>query len=353
MPHGKKPTQVRLRGIHQVKRRLADGTIKLHYYHRSTRKKLDGIPGSPAFLESYAAAEKVQTDHLGETLAGLVRKFESSFDFSATAETTQREYKRIFRVIDRHWGSCPIPALTDREFRRDVLAWHDKIAAKTPREADALVAAIARVLAFGVDRGEIQTNVLAHFSRAYKANRTDKIWLPAHIDAFCKVAAAELVAALTLALHTGQRQGDLLRLRWSDYDGKAISLRQSKTGVPVTIPCTAVLRGLLDGMSRTADTILNTPSGRPWTAYYFRHKWIAAAKAAGIKDLHFHDLRGTAVTLLAEAGATVPEIAAITGHKLEYVGRILETYLARTATLSSSAIAKLDRHFQKNSGDKS
>ena len=106
-------------------------------------------------------------------------------------------------------------------------------------------------------------------------------------------------------------------------------------------------------MVRTADTILTAPSGRPWTSYYFRHQRTAAAKAAGIKDLHFHDLRGTAVTLLAEAGATVPEIAAITGHRLEYVGRILETYLARTATLSGSAIAKLDRHFRETSGDKS
>jgi hypothetical protein len=28
-----------------------------------------------------------------------------------------------------------------------------------------------------------------------------------------------------------------------------------------------------------------------------------------ITDLHFHDLRGTAITMLAEAGCTVPEIA--------------------------------------------
>lgn len=40
--------------------------------------------------------------------------------------------------------------------------------------------------------------------------------------------------------------------------------------------------------------------------------------------LRFNDLRGTAVTLLAEAGATVPQIASITGHTLESVTRILE-----------------------------
>jgi integrase len=33
-----------------------------------------------------------------------------------------------------------------------------------------------------------------------------------------------------------------------------------------------------------------------------------------LKDLHFHDLRGTAVTRLALSNCSVPEIAAISGH---------------------------------------
>lgn len=44
------------------------------------------------------------------------------------------------------------------------------------------------------------------------------------------VASEELKLALVLALWTGQRQGDLLRLPWSLYDGTHIRLRQSKTG---------------------------------------------------------------------------------------------------------------------------
>ena len=41
-------------------------------------------------------------------------------------------------------------------------------------------------------------------------------------------------------------------------------------------------------------------------------------------ELHFHDLRGTAVTLLSEAGCTPQQIATITGHSLKTVHRILE-----------------------------
>ncbi len=51
-------------------------------------------------------------------------------------------------------------------------------------------------------------------------------------------------------------------------------------------------------------------------------EWEAASKKAGITELHFHDLRGTAVTMLAEAGCTTPQIAAITGHSLKTVTTI-------------------------------
>jgi integrase len=55
-------------------------------------------------------------------------------------------------------------------------------------------------------------------------------------------------------------------------------------------------------------------------------------------ELHFHDLRGTAVTLLSESGCTPQQIATITGHSLKTVYRILERYLARTRGLAEQAI---------------
>ena len=55
-------------------------------------------------------------------------------------------------------------------------------------------------------------------------------------------------------------------------------------------------------------------------------------------QLHFHDLRGTTVTLLSESGSTPQQIAPITGHSLKTVHRILERYLARTSGLAEQAI---------------
>jgi len=63
-----------------------------------------------------------------------------------------------------------------------------------------------------------------------------------------------------------------------------------------------------------------------------------------VTDLTFHDLRGTAVTRLAVAKCTVPEIASITGHSLKEVGSILDShYLHRDPALGESAIQKLER----------
>ena len=61
---------------------------------------------------------------------------------------------------------------------------------------------------------------------------------------------------------------------------------------------------------------LTTKTGRSYSKRYLAQQWEKTCKAAGIVDLHFHDIRGTTVTMLAEAGCTLPEIVSITGHTL-------------------------------------
>ena len=63
---------------------------------------------------------------------------------------------------------------------------------------------------------------------------------------------------------------------------------------------------------------------------------ITTAERAG--QLLFNDLRGTAVTLLAEAGVAIAQICAVTGHTLQSAAQILERYMARTSAMSRAAI---------------
>jgi integrase len=350
MPNGKRCVRVRLKGINTIRYLDANGEEVVYRYYRATGQKLEGEPGTPEFLQSYAAAERVSKDRGKGTFSDLIRRFEDSDAYDDMAETTKAEYKRKFRKIDKDWGSAPIAGLTDIEFRKDVLLWRDRIARHTRREADNLVSAMARVLAFAVDRAEIDVNVLDKVRRTYRSDRSEKIWMPEHVAAFTKVASPELCQALMLAMHTGQRQSDLLMLPWSAYDGERISLRQRKAmrkgkgGVVVSIRCTAALKRMLDGMPKRGPLILSTKTGRAFTKRYFAECWQEASEVAGIRDLHFHDLRGTAVTMLAEAGCSVPEIAAITGHTLAHAQQILDVYLARTRQLADAAIFKLEQH---------
>jgi integrase len=79
------------------------------------------------------------------------------------------------------------------------------------------------------------------------------------------------------------------------------------------------------------------------TSDWFRTSWAKACERACISGLTFHDLRGTAVVRLAIAGASVPQIAAVTGHSLKDVEAILDAhYLGRDIQLAEAAVLKLE-----------
>lgn len=359
--------RVRLRGINTVQKRLANGSIGTYYYHRATGRRLAGQFGSPEFIASYSDAQRAITDRLAGTFNGLIRDYTLSLAFQRNlAPSTQVEYRRMLRAAEAEFGDLPIAALDDARVRKDFLDWREEIAHKSgEREADNRLSAISAMLSWAVDRGRLSTNHLRGFRRLYHSDRAEIVWLPEYIDAFMKVAPVAMQQALLLALHTGQREGDLLVLPWSAYDGNTIRLRQGKTrrgqelGSIIEIPCTQTLRQMLDGMERVSPIILNTKSGRPFKKRYFIKCWNRVMDAAGLTTvrfpnmdkpvrLHFHDLRGTTVTLLSEAGCTPQQIASITGHSLRTVSQILEHYLARTKGLAEEAIAKFENSTRTN-----
>lgn len=339
-------------GVKQVRKRLADGTVKLFYYHRATMQRLPDDPASAAFATALTRLDReAETQALiGErNLFSLIRQYCNAPDWKDLAASTRAIEAFNLKAIEDEFGDMPLAAIEERGARSEFLAWRDAMADATPRAADAKLARLARVLAFGVDRELLLVNPLATFKRVYKSDRAEIIWLPEHVRAFNAVASPALQVALVVALHTGQRRGDLLRLTWNNYDGRAISLTQSKTGAHVYIPCTTALKTTLDQLPRKAVQIITSTQGRPWTENGFSTAWERAFEKTRLReDLHFHDLRGTAVTMLAEAGCTTPEIATITGHSLVSVDKILGKYLARTRTLAESAIAKLELRTRTN-----
>jgi len=91
-------------------------------------------------------------------------------------------------------------------------------------------------------------------------------------------------------------------------------------------------------------TILTNTEGNSWTSDRFRTSWGRACARAKIGGVTFHDIRGSAVTRLALAGASVPEIASLTGHSVKDVEVILDAhYLGRDVRLAESAMRKRER----------
>ena len=352
---GSRPMPDRIKGLNRVTAKLADGAEAVYWYHRASGTRLTGAYGSEEFVASLAAAQEKPADRTAGTLAGLIRDFEKTAKWRKLAEATQKEYRRIFTFWDGKFGTVPYRALEAKLFRQKVLEWHDEFSEEKPREADNRVTVLARVLSWAERDGPLNVNVLDGFERAYSSDRSEMIWEPEHIEAFMAVANDEMKLAMMLALHTGQRHADIRHMAWGNYDGSAIRIRQQKarrkgkTPPLLTIPCTAALKETLDGLTKRGALIMPTKTGRAFQKRYLSEQWektFIAAELANTK-LHFHDLRGTTVTMLFEAGCTVAECASITGHTLRTAQAILDKYLARTSRLAYSAIAKFENRMEQ------
>ena len=337
--------RIRLRGINRVTKRLADGTLRTYWYAWKGGPPLCGEPGTPEFMASYNEAISRKVVPPRGTLLSVLQQYQASEDFRALADSTRRSYVPLITRIEKRFGDFPLSALTDRRSRGIFMGWRDQLAASAGRrQADYAWTVLARVLSWSFDRGLVAANPCERGGRLYRGGgRAEKIWTAADEAAFLERAPAHLHLPLLLALWTGQRQGDLLRLPWSGYDGTHIRLRQGKTGTRVVIPIGEPLKS--GSMTPKRSTIILTNSdGKPWTSDGFRASWGKACKAAGVVGVTFNDLRGTAVTRLALAGCTEAEIATITGHSLRGVRTILDShYLSRDPALGESAIRKLER----------
>jgi integrase len=345
--------RINAKGLHWSVATLADGTTKTYWYAWRGGPRLVGEPGSLEFIASYNAACATKVPAPEGRLLALTQAYQKSQDFLSLRERTRSDYIKQIAKIEQRLGDAPNKALADPRTRGVFLEWRDELALRSKRQADYAWQVLALVLAWAKDRGKITVNPCERGGRVYHGTRVDFVWSVEDEAAFLEHAPAPLHLPLLLALWTGQRQGDLLRLPWSAYLGDHIRLRQSKTGMRVIIPVGAPLKAALDATPKRGPIIVTSTIGRPWTPEGFRAQFSVACKKAGIVGLTFNDLRGTAVTRLALVGCTEAEIATITGHSLRDVRSILDAhYLHRDIELARTAITKLEMRYAKQAGAK-
>lgn len=331
--------RVHLRGVHTVRKRSG----KAYHYAWRGGPRIDAEPGTPAFLAAYQKAHADRTKPEPGTLFTLLSEFRTSAEYMLLRDATRRDYARYLKLIEAEFSSVPLGALQDERIRGDFKEWRDSMADR-PRTADMAWTVLARVFSVAKDRRRISANPCERGGRLYAPDRRDKIWTDDLIARAMTGLPPPLRWAFVLALWTGQRQGDLLRLSWSAIQDGKLRVKQSKTGRRLLIPIGAPLVAELSAVPKVSPIILTNSFAKPWTGDGFRASWGKAVSRLKIEGLTFHDVRGSAVTRLAEAGCTEAEIVSITGHSHADVGEMLDRhYLSRTNVLAENAIRRLER----------
>ena len=151
---------------------------------------------------------------------------------------------------------------------------------------------------------------------------------------------------MRLALKIGQRQGDLLNLKWSDIKDNEIHIYQSKTGKRLAIMIDKDLESILDecwmlkyGGHAGGEYVITRSKrrGGRYTSEGFRATWQRTMRKwmkSGGENFHFHDIRALCATRCA-----TPEIAMrLLGHStLQMTTRVYRRGVERVQCLPGAA----------------
>lgn len=320
------------------------------YFRRGKVRIRLPAPSDPGFGKAYDLAlngappvVKRPQPLVTGSLRALVALYKAEADFLELSKSTQVAYSRHLESLLERYGDSPVAEATRSWVKRR----HAELIA-TPRSANYRLSVIRKLFSFGVEHGWMPSNPASRI-KPLKTGTGHRIWTDEEIAALTSPAAGDVALPVMIALHTAQRQGDVLALSWSSYSGTTIKLRQNKTAVALTIPVSEELRAVLDAMLPPRSVVIClTASGRPWKPDWFKHRFAAVRAELGLPDdCHFHGLRHTAATRLAESGASEKEIRSITGHKTpSMVARY--TQQADQERLANSAVARLPVRQKKN-----
>jgi integrase len=291
-----------------------------HYFRRrgSPYVQLPGIPGSADFMEAYQRALAAAPVAIGAS--------KRSSPGSVSAAIAEYYGSRAFRSLT---GGTPAHRRSILERFRE--QYGDKRLASLPPE---FIVALLDTLPPSVARNWLKAlRHLMQWCQSRKLVRTDstlgiRVKTPksdghhtwseddvAQYEAHHPVGSKARLA-LALGLYTAQRRGDVIRMGRQHIRNGELAVRQSKTNASLLIPVLPKLQQILDATPVGHLTLLTTKTGKSYNANDFSEQFRRWCDDAGLPpECSFHGLRKTALTRLADAGKTVHQIAAVSGHK--------------------------------------
>jgi len=207
---------------------------------------------------------------------------------------------------------------------------------------------VRRLFAVAVEQGWLSVNPFVRggslIIESHETERT-RILSPAEesrLLAACSRWRRHLRPIIIIAIETGLRRGEMRSLRWSgvNLDGRFVKVESANS---------KTLRSRLVPLSeRAAETLAqlrHNSTGRESALVFgssdFKKAFIGAVAEAGLSDVHFHDLRHTAITRWLEKGVSPALAMKASGHSqsktfLRYVNQN-ETSVAEFARVISRA----------------
>ncbi|NEX46963.1 tyrosine-type recombinase/integrase [Pseudotabrizicola algicola] len=317
---------------------------KTRAYYKPQGGKGIALPlpvGSPEFLLAYAKAvegEKLERARAKmptckDTFRDLLRLYLGSPLYMKLSPSSKRNYRIILEKFCAKYGNLPMSQFS----RKHASAILGKLS-DTPEAANTLMKRLRLLLGFAVQIGMIAANPMTKME-SYAANEDGyHTWTEEEIAQFMArhPLGTKAHLALMLMLCTGQRKSDAVRMGWGDVANGMIRIRQQKTGTPLMIPILPELKAALADQPKDAPTFLRTEYGRPYSVAGFGNWMRDRCDEAGLPNCASHGLRKACARRLAEAGCTIHQIKAITGHKTDaevhrYTAKADQVRLAHSA----------------------
>lgn len=276
--------------------------------------RMQAAAGTPEFALEYAAllnGARVAPEPTRQTFDGLVKDYLRSARYRKLAPRTARDYEKVLAWVTDKLGQMPVAGIQ----RKDIIRARDANA-ETVRFANYIVQVLRILLEHSIDLGWRTDNPARGISLLKSDGPTRQPWPTDMIAAYRAAATGRALLIFEMCLGTGQRIGDVLKMRWSDIDGDGIRVRQGKTGSDLWIPFTPRLRSILSETPRTGLTIIaHGPAGKALTYFPAAKAVRSVREQIGAEEYDIHGLRYAAAADLAAAGCSDEQIAAITGHK--------------------------------------
>ncbi len=296
------------------------------------------------------------------TVGHLVRQFETSPRYARYSQRVQQDYAWMYRSIEtqsldgkRMFGQMGLSEITRQHayslYEQNVLLrGHDS--------ANKAMCAWAAAFRYGLLKySELTCNPFSDLDKFSSPPRRQR-WTDQQLNSFIRKADelgfSSIGRCALMCMELMQRPGDILNLTWDAYQDadRVWQIRQSKRGTVVRIPETRRLRLAISSIRRQTNRrkapdgnttlVCPTVTGKRWHRRNFTKAVRHIARTAGLPDdLQMRDLRRTAATEGASAGATPAEMMAVGGWANQ---ASIRPYLVQTREQAAAFQRKRDAY---------